>query len=181
MEPGKQISDWVNAYTADLMRWAYAKTSNQEIARDLVQETFLAAVEKPENFKGQSNPKTWLFSILNHKIIDHYRKKKPFKAPDDKAFSRYFDSQGSWLDSAKPHPWDDDDEHLLDNEDFNRILQICMDALPEAWSYSIKLKYLSEKKGEEICQELGLSTTNYWQIIHRAKLQLRECIENNWS
>jgi RNA polymerase sigma-70 factor (ECF subfamily) len=37
------------------------------------------------------------------------------------------------------------------------------------------------KKGEEICQELGITPTNFWQIMHRAKLQLRECIENNWT
>jgi hypothetical protein len=37
-----------------------------------------------------------------------------------------------------------------------------------------------EKKTEIICQELELSTTNYWQIIHRAKLQLRHCLENKW-
>lgn len=181
MEPAKQITDWVNAYTGDLLRWALTKTSDQELARDLVQETFLAAVQSLDHFKGQSNPKTWLLSILNHKIADHYRKKTPVRMPDDQAFSQYFDSHGSWLDSARPHPWNSDEEHLLDNEEFNQVLQRCLDALPEGWSLSIKLKYLSEKKGEEICQELGLSTTNYWQIIHRAKLQLRECIENNWS
>jgi RNA polymerase sigma-70 factor (ECF subfamily) len=37
-----------------------------------------------------------------------------------------------------------------------------------------------DKKTEEICQELGISTTNYWQMMHRAKLQLRECIDENW-
>jgi len=44
----------------------------------------------------------------------------------------------------------------------------------------IRLKFLDEKKGEQICQELGLSTTNYWQLIHRAKLQLRDCLEKYW-
>ena len=55
-----------------------------------------------------------------------------------------------------------------------------MDALPEKWSTSVKLKYLSGKKGELICKELGITPTNFWQTIHRAKLKLRDCIENNW-
>jgi len=37
-----------------------------------------------------------------------------------------------------------------------------------------------DMESEEICQELEITPTNYWQIMHRAKLQLRECIENNW-
>ncbi|PIY34118.1 MAG: RNA polymerase subunit sigma, partial [Bacteroidetes bacterium CG_4_10_14_3_um_filter_42_6] len=56
----------------------------------------------------------------------------------------------------------------------------CLDALPDRWSLSIKLKYLMEKESEEICQELGVSPTNFWQIMHRAKLQLRDCVENKW-
>jgi RNA polymerase sigma-70 factor (ECF subfamily) len=39
---------------------------------------------------------------------------------------------------------------------------------------------MEEKKGELICQELGITDTNFWQILHRAKLQLRKCIELNW-
>ncbi|MCK5276978.1 MAG: RNA polymerase subunit sigma, partial [Cyclobacteriaceae bacterium] len=45
---------------------------------------------------------------------------------------------------------------------------------------AIHLKYLEEKDGKEICQELGITSSNYWQILHRAKLQLRICIEENW-
>jgi RNA polymerase sigma-70 factor (ECF subfamily) len=51
---------------------------------------------------------------------------------------------------------------------------------PKKWNLCVKLKYLSGKRGEEICQELEISTSNYWQIIHRAKLQLRDCVGSNW-
>ena len=64
--------------------------------------------------------------------------------------------------------------------DFQKVLQKCLDALPEQWNMCVKLKYLTEKSGEEICQELNIAPTNYWQIVHRAKLQLRNCVENNW-
>ena len=69
------LSQWVESYTENLHSWAFHKVSDGELAKDLVQDTFLAAAEKIESFKGDSSPKTWLFSILNHKIIDHYRKK----------------------------------------------------------------------------------------------------------
>lgn len=176
------ISDWVDEYTSDLYSWAFHKVSDPELAKDLVQDTFLAAVEKIDSFKGKSSPKTWLFSILNFKIIDHYRAK--VKQPtrfDNQSFSEFFTEEGEWLPDKRPGVWNDEDGHLLDNVDFNDVLQKCIDALPEQWSLTVKLKYLMSKKGEKICQELGITTTNYWQIIHRAKLQLRDCIENKWS
>ena len=177
-----KLADWVEEYTSDLFSWAKHKVSNSELAADLVQDTFLAAAEKMDGFKGDSTPKTWLFSILNHKIIDYYRKKVNQQIPQEsESLSRFFEPEGDWQESRKPKNWyDEEEEHLLDNYDFMAVLKKCLDALPEKWNLCVKLKYLSEKSGEEICQELEISTSNYWQIIHRAKLQLRECVDDNW-
>ncbi|MGC9375130.1 MAG: sigma factor-like helix-turn-helix DNA-binding protein [Bacteroidales bacterium] len=59
-------------------------------------------------------------------------------------------------------------------------MQKCLDALPAQWNTCVKLKYLMNKKSEEICQELDINPSNYWQIIHRAKVQLRDCVETKW-
>ena len=61
----KRIADWVNQFTADLLSWASRKVPDTELAKDLVQDTFLVASEKINSFKGESSPKTWLFAILN--------------------------------------------------------------------------------------------------------------------
>lgn len=176
-----RLSQWVTIYTSELYSWAYHKVSDSELAKDLVQDTFLAAAEKINNFKGDSTPKTWLFSILNHKIIDFYRKKinQPVSI-EDQFMSELFDSDGSWRSESRPHDWHEDEGHLLDDDEFQEVLRKCLEALPEKWNTSIRLKYLLEKNGEEICQELDLTPTNLWQIIHRAKLQLRDCVDKNW-
>jgi DNA-directed RNA polymerase specialized sigma24 family protein len=72
------------------------------------------------------------------------------------------------------------DGHLLDNTEFIDVLTFCLNKLPDNWSSAIHLKYLEEKDGHKICQELGISSSNYWQILHRAKLQSRVCLEKNW-
>ncbi len=176
------LSDWVEKYLNDLYSWAFYKVSNAELASDLVQDTFLAAAEKLDTFKGDSSPKTWLFSILNNKIIDHYRKKvNQTVSLENQTYSNFFDVGGDWKESSKPKDWQQEDEkHLLDNDEFQDVLSKCMDALPEKWGVCVKLKYLSEKNGEEICQELDITPSNFWQIVHRAKLQLRDCVEKNW-
>ena len=178
----KALEELVSLHTESLYSWAFHKTSSPTVAEDLVQDTFLAAAEKIAGFKGNSSSKTWLFSILNHKIIDFYRKKTKQQLPfDPQSISAYFEEDGSWQQKKRPKKWDENETHLLDDSDFQAILKMCLDALPEKWNLSVKLKYLMSKKGEEICQELGISTTNYWQMIRRAKLQLRECIENKWA
>lgn len=176
------LTEWVDLYTDDLFRWAVYKTSNEEVAKDLVQDTFLVAANKIHNFKEQSSPKTWLMGILKYKIIDFYRQKvRDPKLHIDSNTNTYFDRNLQWKNETAPKSWSGiDDEHLLDDEDFLQVLKTCMDDLPEKWEICIKSKYLLNKKGEEICQDLEIAPTNFWQIIHRAKLKLRDCIENNW-
>ena len=175
------IAQWVENFTTDLYTWARYKISDDELAKDLVQDTFMAAAEKQSSFKGESSPKTYLFSILNHKIIDHYRKKihKPVNM-EGSVLSRFFNENGDWQDDKRPHEWHEEEGNLLDDDDFQTIMNDCINDLPDKWNACVTSKYLMDKKTEEICQDLGISTTNYWQIMHRAKLQLRECLNNNW-
>jgi RNA polymerase sigma-70 factor (TIGR02943 family) len=183
------IKEWVEEYGDDLYRWACHKTSSIETAEDLVHDTFLAAVQSYSRFEGKSSPKTWLFSILNKKIADYHRKKFRNTRSDDRdlsssvyddAMDKFFQFDGNWKKAVKPLEWDDTEENLLDNDEFKSSLQGCMDGLPSKWLAIIQLKYLDQKDGKEICQDLGVTTANFWQILHRAKLQLRQCLELQW-
>ncbi len=176
-----QLTGWVEEFTQELLSWALHKVSDIETAKDLVQDTFLAAAEKIEGFRGESSPKTWLFSILNYKIIDHYRKmvKQPVSLGND-SFLSFFSAEGDWRMEKRPSDWHEEEAHLLDNPEFMEVLSKCLKELPEKWNASVRLKYLLNMSGEEICQELDVTPTNLWQIIHRAKVQLRDCVENKW-
>jgi RNA polymerase sigma-70 factor (ECF subfamily) len=37
-----------------------------------------------------------------------------------------------------------------------------------------------ELSADDICKELGVSSTNLYVLLHRARLRLRECLELNW-
>lgn len=181
------IEDWVREHSDSLYSWALHKTSSQVVAEDLVQDTFLSAFQNLDKFKGNSTPKTWLFSILNNKIIDHYRKasKKEILAATEEskmqfdATESFFSEDGSWKHEHVSMEWGSNGS-LLDDEDFNRIMEICMDDLPGNWRKAVSLKYLFEKDAKEICQELNITLSNYWQVIHRAKLLLKKCLEINY-
>jgi RNA polymerase sigma-70 factor (TIGR02943 family) len=176
-----KLVEWVENYTAELYTWARHKTSSEDTAHDLVQETFLAAAEKITSFKGDSSPKTWLFAILNNKIIDYYRKRarSPITS-DDAIINNTFDGDGNWRKMQQPANWFDGEENILDDAEFQLVLSKCLDALPEQWGSIVRLKYITGSNGGQICQEFGISPSNFWQIIHRAKLRLRDCLEMNW-
>ena len=188
-DPAVLIKAWVDAYSDKLYSWCLYKINNKEIAEDLVQDTFMSAFQSINKFEGKSDPKTWLLSILNNKIADHFRKlyRNPIlteseikQSSDTSFFETYFDSDGDWTKEQRPVAWQNEDEHLLDNKNFIKVLQSCMSKLPPDCLAAVQLKYLEEKKGEIICQVLQISSNNFWQILHRARLQLRRCLEINW-
>lgn len=172
---------WVESFSGELYSRALYKISDSELAKDLVQDTFLAAAEKKDSFRGNSSPRSWLFAILNHKIIDVYRKRiqQPLHT-DNQILSNFFDGDNEWKTEKTPVNWHEDDSNLMDNTDFRAVLKKCLDELPDTWNACIQLKFLENKKGDEICQEAGITPSNFWQIIHRSKLQLRACLETNW-
>jgi RNA polymerase sigma-70 factor (ECF subfamily) len=182
------FENWVNQFSDDLFSWAIYKTSSKETAEDLVQDTFMSAFHKIDSFKGKSQPKTWLFSILNNKIIDFYRKnakvkKNEFKINEKTGFQltdNLFNESNNWKSREIDPIWDEEEE-LLDNADFNGVMANCLDNLPEKWKAAITSKYLTDEKTDKICQDLEITVSNYWQIVHRAKLLLKKCLETNWQ
>ena len=181
------IREWVASYSESLYLWAVQKTSSKETAEDLVQDTFLSAVKSYDSFKGKSSPKTWLFRILNNKIIDYYRKasRSKHQALDELKASKVAD--GFFLDDGHLSSfeeglvWEEEETALLDNPEFQKVLAHCLSGLPERWHFAITAKYLLEKNATEICNELNITASNYWQIIRRTKLLLRNCLTKNWG
>ena len=67
-------SSWVDLHGDYLYGYAFSRILDPTIAEDMVQETFLAALKSHERFEGHSTERTWLTSILRHKVVDHIRK-----------------------------------------------------------------------------------------------------------
>lgn len=175
---------WVKTYADTLYRFAVVRVSNTEIAKDLIQETFLAALRNVETFKGEISEKNWLFTILKNKIIDHYRKKSSslISELDEllESANQYFDENDHWKMDTAPSDWSVNYSQPVETKEFNDILNKCMDKLSEIMKIVFTMKYLDEKESDAICKELNITSSNYWVIMHRAKLQLRGCLEKKW-
>jgi RNA polymerase sigma-70 factor (ECF subfamily) len=176
-------SQWVETHADYLFNYCLRRVYSREIAEDLVQETFLAAYRGKDTFKGNSTERTWLVSILKRKIIDYYRKKGTKKEDAEIDFELPFyqsgNKSGQWNPERTPHNWKIEEQNI-ENEEFHKILEYCLSLLPDKWKSTFTLKVMEEMASEKVCKELNLSKSNFWVILHRARLKLRECLEQNW-
>lgn len=182
---------WAELYGDYLYNYSISRVNSREVALDLVQETFLAGLSARTSFEGRSSVKTWLISILKRKIIDHYRKNYRNKedAILDKNFSEgggelpfYGDGEmkGHWKADRVPQDWNISADKALENEELGNIIKDCITALPDKWGAVFALRVVEELASEDVCKEMEITASNLWVILHRAKLQLRDCVEKNW-
>jgi RNA polymerase sigma-70 factor (ECF subfamily) len=173
---------WVEEFGDLLYKYTLPRVSDSGIAKDLVQETFLAAWRNIDNFKGEASEKNWLFTILKNKIIDHYRKAstKLTDVVDTNSAYDGFNENGHWTKAAAPKAWGVDYNTVIEQKEFYSILELCKSKLKAVQNAVFSMKYLDGIESEEICKELNITSSNYWVLIHRAKLQLRTCLEKNW-
>ena len=164
------------------------RISDEELAKDLVQDTFLAALAKVDHFQGNSTERTWLTAILKNKIMDAYRKKASgFGAHTTKAgyetdADDFFEPEnGHWKTEYQPKLFGLEDCGLLLNKELGQILESCLRKLPAMWFSVFSMKHVDGEDTELICKELRVSSSNFWVIMHRAKVSLRACVEKHWG
>ena len=173
---------WVNEYAGILLSYTAVRVNDTGIAEDIVQETFISAWKNREGFKGEASEKNWLFSICKNKIIDHYRKKArmPVQYAEADSTADFFDKNEHWTKEAGPKEWGIDYNQPIEKKEFYSILDFCKQKLQELQQKVFVLKYLEDLDSDEICKLLEISSSNYWVLIHRAKLQLRSCLDKKW-
>lgn len=174
---------WVDEYGDYLFRFALSRLRQREVAEDLVQETFLAALRARKRFAGASSERTWLVGILKRKIVDHLRRKgreQPASAlaATDNWVESLFDERGNW--KKKPGKWPADPSEVLEKAEFQMVFSRCLGKLPERLVNAFLLREVEELDSQEVCKVLDISANNLWVMLHRARVWLRRCLEVNW-
>jgi RNA polymerase sigma-70 factor (TIGR02943 family) len=164
-----------------LLKFALLQLRNPAWAEDAVSETLLAALEKPKAFAGRSQLKTWLIGILKHKLVDQIRRNcrelSTSTDAEENLEDDLFAADGHWRD--QPKSWGDP-EHCLHQVEFFKVLEACVEKLPGQQGRLFMMREWLELDTEEICQQLGMTPTNLWVQLHRARLRLRECLGRQW-
>jgi RNA polymerase sigma-70 factor, ECF subfamily len=185
----RDAAAWPDEHGDALYRYARSRVGSRELAEDLVQDAFLAALQSRDRFQGQSTVRTWLLSILRHKIVDHYRRAAgpphpgdagggadPDRKPDA-VLDRNFNEKGLWKKALAS--WKAPDQEMEDRE-FWDVLDGCLGRLPRSLSSAFILRELEALDPAQLRDVLALSEVNLRVRLHRARLLLRECLEKHW-
>jgi len=182
MDAAAQLNSdiWVDQYGDALFRFAAVRVRDPGIAEDLVQETFLAGLQSKDRFRGKSSQKTWLFSILKHKIIDHFRKNKSNGfgkeiLHDADNLEAFFNSKGGW--QIRPQHWHTDPGKNQEIKEFLDHFYECLADLPRRNADAFVYREIDGLSTEEVCKLLDISATNCWVMLYRARMSLRRCLE----
>jgi RNA polymerase sigma-70 factor (TIGR02943 family) len=177
--------NWVDQYGDMLFQFAYSRVGKADVAEELVQDTFLAAIRTKKKFEGRSTEKTWLFSILKHKIIDHFRNKNRYvtKGNDEnyaEITDQFFDKNGNWSIPMRPAEWNINPIDAYEQKEFLDVFYQCLSEVPARLADAFVYREIDGLSTEEICKVLNITTSNFWVMIYRARMILRRCIDISW-
>jgi RNA polymerase sigma-70 factor, ECF subfamily len=174
---------WVDRHGDRLYRYAMLRLRVPDRAADVVQETFLAALNARNSFEARSNELTWLIGILRHKIIDHLRKSGheqavmngvALEAVEESAFDR----RGHW--KVGPASWRGDPLRDIETREFWEVFHEGLAKLPSGIADAFYLREVEGLDAEEVQQILGITPANLWTRLHRARSLLRKSLEIGW-
>lgn len=175
----QNIDRLVKQHAETLYLYALMRVGKKDLAEDIVQDTLLAALQSWQTFAGESSERTWLIGILRHKILDFFRQNRSQESIDDQSWQKeYFDKARHWKD--KMVNWKANPEVLVENIEFWKVLQDCLKELSMIMAQAFIMREMEGISSEEVCKHLEISQTNLWVRLHRARLQLRRCLELNW-
>jgi RNA polymerase sigma-70 factor (ECF subfamily) len=162
---------WVKNYSDYLFNYTLSRVDDREKAKDIVSETFLAALRSKDNFKGDSTEKTWLVAILKRKIIDHYRK---------------INSKKGKAEVKKGYHFSEDEEaknalETLENHELGMAIEDCLGKINPRQARIFRLKTIQNMDTEVVCNKMNLTPSNLWVNIHRARKALTQCLGNEWK
>ena len=169
-----------------MLKFATLQLSDASQAEDAVQEALIGAMKNADSFGGRAAFKTWMFAILKNKIADVLRYKQRTvnissfaHDEDEEDMSELFDRKGFWLQDERPVAWGNPEASMRE-QDFWRVFEACLEHLPPKHARVFMMREFIELDAREICAAMELTTSNLHVLLHRARLRLRECIENNW-
>jgi RNA polymerase sigma-70 factor (TIGR02943 family) len=175
-------ANWVDRHGDTLYRFAISRLRDEETAEEVVQETLVAALRARDQYAGKGSEGAWLLGICKRKVVDHVRRRsRPDAASGGELGSdpseAMFDAKGNWR--FDPRVLKGRPEAALEREDFWLAFRGCLERLSQRQADAFALREIEDMSSDEICKELGVSASNLWVLLHRARLGLTRCMKSH--
>jgi RNA polymerase sigma-70 factor (ECF subfamily) len=157
---------------------------DQAEAEEVVQETFLAALENLAGFRGEAAFSTWLHRVAtNAALMRLRRRRRSPEAPAEgavEALLPHFDAAGR-IDSTPQHDWSKRADEQLADREVRVAVEQAIQNLPEDYRIVFLLRDVEELSSDEMSEVLGISVAAVKSRLHRARLALREALGHRFE
>ena len=169
------FEELVRTYSGRLLALARRILSSPEDSRDVVQETFLAAFQSLDRFRGDAKLLTWLSRItVNHALMRlRTRRRKP-ESPIEDLLPQFLPDGHQARPSAR---WDVSVDTEVERREVFGLVRSAIDELPDNYRTVLLLRDIEELSTEEAAQMLGITANTVKVRLHRARQALRSLLE----
>ena len=157
------FNELITIYYPYVSKFLIKLTTDEEIAQDLVQETFLKLVMHIDKFdvKGKAMFSTYLMKIAKNCYLDYLKKNKKI---------------ASEIDIETISDTISIEDKIAEKNEVDMVLKE-IDTLPFEQAQAIKLKYLEEYSLKEIAEKMGTKPKTIKSRIHEGKKKLEKRIK----
>jgi len=166
----------IAALREEMLHFATIQLRNTAQAEDAVHEAINAALAS-DTYQNQGKLRSWVFAILRNKIIDVIRDASKHQNESYEDDNDDFNDKGHWKTQHKPLSWGQP-ENVFAQQQFWNIFEFCLQHMAEKTARVFMMREHLGLDIDEICNVTGISKQNCWVIMHRARMQLRKCLEN---
>ena len=167
----------VRKYERQIFRIAQHITQNREDAEDVMQDAFLKAYEKLDQFQGNSKFYTWLVRIAVNESLMRLRKRRTGKmvSMDEDVATEQGSVPRDFADWA-PNP-----EQNYNQSELAEILRKTIQGLPQGFRVVFVLRDVDGLSTEETAEALGISVPAVKSRLLRGRLKLREMLSPSFE
>jgi len=167
------FEELVSRYQARVYRLACRLTADDGDAKDVLQETFLAAYRGLPAFRGDSRFSSWLYRIATNAALMHRRARARRPTESLEEFLPRFDADGTHAAPPAELLAASRADELLDRKLLAEKARAGLDRLPDIYRDAFVLRDLEEMTTPEVAEVLGIDAAAVRQRVHRARLMLR--------
>lgn len=167
----KAISTLYRTYQRFVFAFICRFVSNEELAKEVLNDTFLAAFRKPDSYDYSSKFSTWLCGIARNKALSAVRQEG--RIPDTASL----DGEEALQVAATAA----DPQDHLDSADLREVLSECLKRLSEDHRKTAQLVYCGEMKQDDVAELLGCPVGTIKSRLHQARAQLAKCVRRRYA